>query len=86
MGMTAALKARQVVEFTRSCLAVEVLVAAQALDFRTPLRAGRGVAAAHAAVRRVVPSMEEDREIHRDIEAVSALIDSGELLAAAHAA
>ena len=86
MGMTAALKARQVVEFTRSCLAVEVLVAAQALDFRKPLRAGRGVAAAHAAVRQVVPSMEEDREIHRDIEAVSALIASGELLAAAHAA
>ncbi|RPH66978.1 MAG: histidine ammonia-lyase, partial [Myxococcaceae bacterium] len=55
MGMTAALKARQVVEFTRSCLAVEVLVAAQALDFRKPLRAGRGVAAAHAAVRQVVP-------------------------------
>ncbi|HZJ55594.1 MAG TPA: histidine ammonia-lyase [Myxococcaceae bacterium] len=86
MGMTAALKARQVVEFTRSCLAVEVLVAAQALDFRKPLRAGRGVSAAHAAVRQVVPSMEEDREIHRDIEAVSVLIDSGALLAAAHAA
>ena len=86
MGMTAALKARQVVDFTRTCLAVEVLVAAQALDFRKPLRAGRGVAAAHAAVRQVVPTMEEDREIHRDIEAVSALIDSGALLAAAHAA
>ena len=86
MGMTAALKARQVVDFTRTCLAVEVLVAAQALDFRKPLRAGRGVAAAHAAVRQVVPPMEEDREIHRDIEAVSALIDSGALLAAAHAA
>ena len=86
MGMTAALKARQVVEFTRSCLAVEVLVAAQALDFRKPLRAGRGVAAAHAAVRQVVPPMEEDREIHRDIEAVSDLIDSGALLASAHAA
>jgi len=86
MGMTAALKARQVVDFTRTCLAVEVLVAAQALDFRKPLRAGRGVAAAHARVREVVPPMEEDREIHRDIEAVSALIDSGALLAAAHAA
>ena len=86
MGMTAALKARQVVDFTRTCLAVEVLVAAQALDFRKPLRPGRGVAAAHAAVREVVPTMEEDREIHRDIEAVSALIDSGALLAAAHAA
>jgi histidine ammonia-lyase len=86
MGMTAALKARQVVDFARTCLAVEVLVAAQALDYRRPLRAGRGVAAAHARVREVVPSMEEDREIHRDIEAVSALIDSGALLAAAHAA
>ncbi|HZX41793.1 MAG TPA: histidine ammonia-lyase [Myxococcaceae bacterium] len=86
MGMTAALKARQVVDFTRTCLAVEVLVAAQALDFRRPLRPGRGVAAAHAAVREVVPTLEEDREIHRDIEAVSALIDSGALLAAAHAA
>ncbi len=86
MGMTAALKARQVVEFTRSCLAVEVLVAAQALDFRKPLRAGRGVAAAHAAVRQVVPPMEEDREIHRDIQAVSDLIDSGALLTSAHAA
>jgi histidine ammonia-lyase len=86
MGMTAALKARQVVEFARSCLAVEVLVAAQALDYRRPLRAGRGVAAAHAQVRAVVPTMDEDREIHRDIEAVSALIDSGALLAAAHAA
>jgi histidine ammonia-lyase len=86
MGMTAALKARQVVDFTRTCLAVEVLVAAQALDFRKPLRAGRGVAAAHAAVRQVVPPMEEDREIHRDIEAVSDLIDSGALLASAHAA
>ena len=86
MGMTAALKARQVVDFARTCLAVEVLVAAQALDYRRPLRAGRGVAAAHARVREIVPSMEEDREIHRDIEAVSALIDSGALLAAAHAA
>jgi histidine ammonia-lyase len=86
MGMTAALKARQVVDFTRTCLAVEVLVAAQALDMRKPLRPGRGVAAAHARVREVVPPMEEDREIHRDIEAVSALIDSGALLAAAHAA
>jgi histidine ammonia-lyase len=86
MGMTAALKARQVVDFTRSCLAVEVLVAAQALEMRKPLRPGRGVAAAYACVRQAVPPMEEDREIHRDIEAVSALIDSGALLAAAHAA
>ena len=86
MGMTAALKARQVAEFTRSCLAVELLVAAQALDFRQPLRPGRGVAAAHRLLRQSVPTLEVDREIHRDIEAVSRLIDSGALLDAARAA
>jgi histidine ammonia-lyase len=86
MGMTAALKARQVAEFTRSCLAVELLVAAQALDFRRPLRPGRGVAAAHRLLRESVPTLEVDREIHRDIEAVSRLIDSGGLLDAARAA
>ena len=86
MGMTAALKARQVAEFTRSCLAVELLVAAQALDFRQPLRPGRGVAAAHRLLRESVPTLEVDREIHRDIEAVSRLIDSGALLNAARAA
>ena len=86
MGMTAALKARQVAEFTRSCLAVELLVAAQALDFRRPLRPGRGVAEAHRLLRESVPTLEVDREIHRDIEAVSRLIDSGALLDAARAA
>ena len=86
MGMTAALKARQVAEFTRSCLAVELLVAAQALDFRQPLRPGRGVAAAHRLLRESVPTLEVDREIHRDIEAVSRLIDSGALLDVARAA
>ncbi len=47
MGMTAALKARQVAEFTRSCLAIELLVAAQALDYRQPVKAGRGAQAAY---------------------------------------
>jgi histidine ammonia-lyase len=86
MGMTAALKARQVAEYVRSALAVEVLVAAQALDFRRPLEPGPGVLAALECVRSRVPFMEEDRPLHRDIEAVSALIDSGELLLAAHRA
>jgi histidine ammonia-lyase len=86
MGMTAALKARQVAEFARTCLAVEILVAAQALDLRRPLKPGLGVARAHALLRRTVPTLDDDRELHRDIEAVSALLDSGALLAVARAA
>jgi hypothetical protein len=86
MGMTAALKARQISEFTRSCLAIELLVAAQALDYRQPVKAGRGAQAAYELIRGRVPTMEKDREVHLDIEKVSQLIDSGELLAAVRAA
>jgi histidine ammonia-lyase len=86
MGMTAALKAVQVAEFTRSCLAIEILVAAQALDLRAPLRPGKGVHAAHQLVRHHVATLDQDREVHRDVARVSALIDSGELAAAVRAA
>jgi histidine ammonia-lyase len=86
MGMTAALKGRQVSEFARSCLAIEMLVAAQALDFRLPVKPGKGALAAYELVRSKVPHMDRDRELHKDIEAVSQLIDSGEMLRTVRAA
>jgi histidine ammonia-lyase len=84
MGMTAALKARTAVENARSGLAIELLVAAQALDLRMPLKAGVGAAAAHDAIRRKVPHMAEDRELHRDIAAVLQMLP--EIESAARAA
>src|SRR6266850_3268009 len=84
MGMTAALKARTAVENACSGLAIELLVAAQALDFRRPLRAGVGAAAAHEVIRKRVAHMEEDRELHRDIAAVREMLP--EVEAAARAA
>jgi histidine ammonia-lyase len=79
MGMTAALKARQVLENVRTCLAVELLVAAQALDLRRPLRPARRVGQAHARLRAAVPHLDGDRELHRDIQAVCRLVDEGAL-------
>jgi histidine ammonia-lyase len=79
MGMTSARKALEVVANTRTCLAIELLCAAQAIDL-VKLRPGRGVEAAHLAVRAKVPFMEQDRVLSRDIEAVTALCASGELL------
>ena len=79
MGMSAALKARQVVENVRTCLAIEILVAAQALDLRAPLRPARKVAEAHRRVRAAVPHLDADRELHRDIESVCELVDGGAL-------
>ena len=74
MGMTAALKARTAVENARSGLAIELLVAAQALDLRRPLKAGAGAAAAHEIIRARVTHMDEDRELHRDIAAVREML------------
>jgi histidine ammonia-lyase len=79
MGMTAALKARSVVENVRTCLAIELLVAAQALDLRQPIRPAPGVAEAHRRIREAVPHLDEDRQLNRDIEAVCRLVDEGVL-------
>ncbi|MFN2546667.1 MAG: histidine ammonia-lyase [Myxococcales bacterium] len=84
MGMTAAWKARTVVANAASGLAIELLVAAQALDLRKPLRAGVGAQAALAAIRGRVSHMEEDREIHRDIAVVRSMLP--EIEAAARSA
>ncbi|WP_342374146.1 histidine ammonia-lyase [Myxococcus stipitatus] len=86
MGMTAALKGRQVSDFTRSCLAIEMLVAAQALDFRLPVKPGKGALAAYELIRSKVPHMDRDRELHKDIEAVSQLVDSGAIIEAVRSA
>jgi histidine ammonia-lyase len=78
MGMTSARKVREVIRNTRYCLAIELLCACQALDL-VGLEPGRGVAAAHRALREVVPFLERDRTLHLDIEACAALMESGRL-------
>lgn len=85
MGMTAALKARQIVDHATHVLAIELLVAAQALDFRAPVKPGHGPLAAHQLIRSKVSHMDTDRELHRDVTAVVELITSGALSAAVQA-
>ena len=85
MGATGALLLRDVVDRVTHVLAIEALCAAQGLDFRAPTRPGRGVARAHAALRSVVPHLDEDRPPAPDIEAVVPLIRDGSLLEAAGA-
>src|SRR5213078_2830695 len=55
MGSVGALKLLQVFENVETVLAIEMLTAAQALDYRLPLRPGRGVEAAHKLVRARAP-------------------------------
>jgi histidine ammonia-lyase len=85
MGMTAARHAREVVANAEVVVAAEALVAAQALDLRAPLEPAPGTRAARDAVRSRVPFLEEDRELGPDMDAVTDLVRSGELLRAAEA-
>ena len=71
MGWTAVRKLREVVANVRTCLAVEVLCAAQGIDLRAEIAPPSAAsAAAHAAVRAHVDRMDVDREVAGQIAAV----------------
>jgi histidine ammonia-lyase len=79
MAMGAATKLRRILRNVRYVLAIELLCGAQGIDYRLPLKPGRGVARGHAAVRRLVPSLVRDRVLSPDIELLAAAIERGEL-------
>jgi len=74
MGMTSALKLRQMVENVASILAMELICAAQGLDFLAPLKPGRGTQQAYEKVRSLVPPLQEDRVWSPEIERVRAVL------------
>ena len=82
MGMTSANKLQRVVANTRNVLAIEALAAAQALDFRAPLEAGKRAQVAVAAIRAVSPPIKEDRVFSHDFAKVAAIIAQGKIAAA----
>jgi histidine ammonia-lyase len=77
MGMTGALKLRQIVEHAERIVAIEMMCAAQGLEFRRPLRPSREVERAYMAVRDVVPRLDRDRVLAPDIEALAAAVRAG---------
>jgi histidine ammonia-lyase len=77
MGATSALKARRALERLRQIVAIELLCAAEALEYQRPLRSGGGVERAHAAVRQVVSRRSADRPPAPDILALERLIAGG---------
>jgi len=82
MGTIAARKCAQVLENAENVIAIELLEAAQALDFRKPLVFGEGTAIAHEVVRSRVGHLDRDRQISTDIAAARRLVASGELVRA----
>jgi histidine ammonia-lyase len=76
-GAHAALKARRVLERASDVVAIELLCAAEALEYQRPLRSGPGIERAFDTVRSVVSRRTRDRPPAPDIQAIRALIVQG---------
>jgi histidine ammonia-lyase len=77
MAMGAAWKLRRIVANVRNVLAIELLCAAQGLDYRRPLRSSKALERAHEIVRASVPVLERDRPVSPDILSIAQLIGEG---------
>ena len=78
MGMTSALKLRQTVENAENVLAIELLAAAEGLDFRAPLRSSKPIERARELVRAMAPRVAQDRSLSPDIERIAEAIRAGQ--------
>jgi histidine ammonia-lyase len=76
-GPRAAAKARRALELVQTVIAIELLCAAQGLEYHRPFKSGVKVEQAHAAIRGKVPPLSDDRVLAPDIEAVLELVRSG---------
>ncbi|CAB0151422.1 Histidine ammonia-lyase [Pseudidiomarina piscicola] len=79
MATFAARRLTDIAENVRDIVAIELLEAAQGIDFRRPLKASKAVEKAHSLVREKVAYYDQDRYFAPDIEAAAALIYSGDL-------
>jgi histidine ammonia-lyase len=78
MAMGAAWKLRRVVENVSNVLAIELMCAAQAVDYRAPLKPAALIGDAHAIVRRAVRPLGQDRVFAGDLAAIRAQIGAGD--------
>lgn len=64
-------------------IAIELLMAAQGCDFRAPLKSSVPLEAARATLRERVPTLGDDRYLYPDMQAATALVREGAILASA---
>lgn len=74
MAMGAAWKLRRIIGNVRHVIAIELMCGAQGIDCRRPLRSSPAVERAHAAVRRVVAPLGDDRMLTPDIQAIASAL------------
>jgi histidine ammonia-lyase len=83
MGMTTAIKTRQIIENAWAVLAIELMAAAQAFDLRAPVKPSPASQAAYEAIRHHVKRLDDDRALYDDINTLTRVAKEGQVLAAA---
>jgi histidine ammonia-lyase len=88
MGATAARQVEQILTHSETIVAIELLCAAQGVDFRKNERdqLGQGTQVAYDLLRKTIPFMQSDKILAPDIEASRALVATGEIKRAVEAA
>ena len=86
MGMTAALKALDVLANAQKVLAIEAVCAAQAIDLLAPLEPGPGTGAGRAVIRELTPTLGRDRYLAPELEAATEAVAAGRFAAIVRAA
>ena len=84
MGMNTSLKCQQILENAWGVLGIELIAAAQGLDFREH-GFGKGVAAGRTAVREVVEHLDDDRPLFNDHNAMMQAVKELKVLDAVEA-
>ncbi len=80
MGMNSALKLLRVIDNLYKVLSIEVLASCQGIDFRKPLKPGKGTEVAYSIVREKVPFLVEDVPLYLEISKVEELLRGSEFL------
>lgn len=80
MGTIASRKAAVIIEHAKSVLGIELICAAQAVDFKDKEKLGFGTRAAYDTLRSEVSFMESDRAIYIDMDKAKRLVGEGVVL------
>ncbi|SDK22042.1 histidine ammonia-lyase [Natronincola ferrireducens] len=82
MGTIAARKAREIYHNAANVLAIELMAAAQAIDFYEGYQLGKGTSEAYKVIREAIPTLQEDRVMYQDINKSEALVTTHKVVEA----
>jgi len=85
MGPIAVRKCTEIVKNVRAVLAIEMMAAAQAMEFHEGRKPGRGTAVAYELIREKVPPLVDDRVMYPDIETIRRMVENNSILEAVEA-